>query len=62
MNNFISPSNNPLLAKPQTSSSTQFGYKKSKFQNINFVLLPNVVSHAFSAFYQKISQYFDKKF
>ena len=61
---FFSPSNNPLLAKAQISISTQLGWKKSKskFQNINFVLLPNVVSHIISAFYQKILPYLDKKF
>ena len=53
MNIFTSPSYNPLLAKAQISILTNLGQnkRKSKFQNINFVLLSNVVSHIFTAFY-----------
>ena len=38
MNIFISPSNNPLLAKAQISISTQFG-KKNDNQNFKILIL-----------------------
>ena len=54
---YFTVNKNPLLAKAQASITTRFGQNKgkSKFQINNFVLLPNVVSHIFRAFYQKNS-------
>ena len=57
MNILISPSNNCSLAKTKTRILTQFGQKKKrqkqKYENNNFVLLPNIISHVITAFCQK---------
>ena len=66
MNILISPSNNCSLAKTKTRILTQFGQKKrqkQKYENNNFVLLPNIISHVITAFCQKkILLYVDEYF
>ena len=67
MNILISPSNNCSLAKTKTRILTQFGQKKKrqkqKYENNNFVLLPNIISHVITGFCQKkILLYVDEYF
>ena len=54
MNNFISPSNNPLLAKPQTSISTQFGKKNKNFKTL--------ISFCCQTLFLILSVHFTKKY
>ena len=56
MNIFISPSNNPLLAKAQISISTQFG-KKNKNQNFK-----TLISFCCQTLFLIISVHFTKKY
>ena len=56
MNIFISPSNNPLLAKAQISISTQFG-KKNKDQNFK-----TLISFCCQTLFFILSVHFTKKY